>query len=459
MTIKAIIFDLDGVLVASRQLHYETFAAALRQLKGMELSWRDHEVEYDGLSTRRKLALMVERGLIGTDDVEALFDLKQELTKERLGDFVAPSAQKRALLIELKRRGIRLACASNAIRWSLDESLRLLGIRDLFEVILSNEDVAQPKPSPEIYVKTMAVLGVGPKNTLIVEDSPHGLTAARASGANVLQTVDPMDTTIEKIYAWLKSRPVIHVVVPMAGAGSRFAVAGFTKPKPFIDVMGKPMIFWVIDNMLSSKYNLKFHFIMRTEHVGAYGFEAQLAAAGIDATFHPVAKITEGAACSVLLAKDHINNDEPFVMINSDQYLDINIDDFYDALLNPAFNGVISTFWQPDQTDLKWSYAALDAEGLVVDVREKQWIGPNATTGLYGWRRGADFVRYAEQMIAKNIRVNGEFYAAPVYNEAIADGAKVRTQLCKTMYGLGVPADLEYFIANYKKSLKTPSSA
>jgi HAD superfamily hydrolase (TIGR01509 family) len=450
MPIKAIIFDLDGVLVASRQLHYETFAAALRQHKGIELSWRDHETEYDGLSTRKKLTLMVDRCLIGEADVEPIFDLKQKLTQERLGDFVQPSAQKRALLEELRRRGFRIACASNAIRWSLDESLRLLGVRDLFEVILSNEDVSAPKPSPEIYLKTMAVLGVGPKNTLIVEDSPHGLAAARGSGAHVLQVVDPMDTTLEKIDAWLTGRPTIHVVVPMAGAGSRFAVANYTKPKPFIDVMGKPMIFWVIDNMLSAKYNLKFHFIMRTEHVGAYGFEAQLAAAGIDATFHPVAKLTEGAACSVLLARDHINNGEPFVMINSDQYLDINIDDFYEALLNPAYDGCISTFWQPDQADLKWSYAALGDDGLVRDVREKQWIGPNATTGLYGWRRGADFVRFAEQMISKDVRVNGEFYAAPVYNEALADGARIRTQLCKTMYGLGVPADLEYFISNFK---------
>jgi HAD superfamily hydrolase (TIGR01509 family) len=454
MPIKAIIFDLDGVLVASRQLHYETFAAALRQHKAIELSWRDHETEYDGLSTRKKLTLMVDRGLIGEADVDPIFDLKQKLTQERLGDFVQPSAQKRELLEELRSRGFRIACASNAIRWSLDESLRLLGVRDLFEVILSNEDVSAPKPSPEIYLKTMAVLGVGPKNTLIVEDSPHGLAAARGSGAHVLQVVDPMDTTLEKIDHWLQARPTIHIVVPMAGAGSRFAVAGYTKPKPFIDVMGKPMIFWVIDNMLSSKYNLKFHFIMRTEHVGAYGFEAQLAAAGIDATFHPVAKLTEGAACSVLLARDHINNDEPFVMINSDQYLDINIDDFYEALLNPAYDGCISTFWQPDQADLKWSYAALGYDGLVRDVREKQWIGPNATTGLYGWRRGADFVRYAEQMIAKDIRVNGEFYAAPVYNEAIAAGAKVRTQLCKTMYGLGVPADLEHFISTFKRAAK-----
>jgi dTDP-glucose pyrophosphorylase len=236
----------------------------------------------------------------------------------------------------------------------------------------------------------------------------------------------------------------------MAGAGSRFAIAGYLLPKPFIDVLGKPMIFWVIDNVRSSKYRLKYHFIVRREHMDAYGFEAALAAKGIDATFHSVDSVTEGAACSVLLAREHINNEEPLIVINSDQYLDIHIDEFYAALMNPTYDGIISCFWQPDENDLKWSYVSLDAEGEVAtDVREKKWIGPHATTGLYGWKRGADFVRYAEQMIAANIRTNGEFYVAPVYNEAIAAGGKIRTHICKRMYGLGVPADLEYFINNY----------
>ena len=456
--IRLIIFDLDGVLVDSRYMHYQTFADALRQIKGIELSWKEHEQIYDGLSTKRKLALMVEKGLISKSEVGPLFDLKQRLTQESLVKYIVPNPRIRKLLESCKSRGLRLACASNAVRWSLEESLRLVGIYDLFELILSNEDVIQQKPSPEIYLKVMSTLGVSPENTLILEDSPHGRKAAYESGAHVLEIADPQDTTEEKLFGYLDSGPgrkqTIHVVVPMAGLGSRFTVANYTMPKPFIDVLGKPMIFWVIDNMRKgidgTKIDLRFHFIMRAEHRNRYGFEEQLARMGINATFHETSATTAGAACSVLLAAAEIDNDQPLVIINSDQYLEININEFYRSLLNPAYDGIISTFYQPDRSDLKWSYAALDPNGIVTEVKEKVWIGPNATTGLYGWRCGSDFVRYANQMIAKNIRTNGEFYVCPVYNEAIADKYKIRTQICKGMWGLGVPEDLEAFIGNFK---------
>lgn len=455
-TIRAIIFDLDNVLVSSRLVHYEAFAEALLQIKNINLSWHEHEEKYDGLSTKKKLEIMVNNGIIADSEQESISTLKQQLTKNCLPKHISPSERIRGLLITLRGRGYKIACASNAIRNSVEESLVLLGVRDLFDFVLSNDDVIEPKPSPEIYIKTMSRLNVQPTETLILEDSPHGRAAAYASGAHVLEIVDPLDTTIEKINDFLANKcisqpsPTIHVVIPMAGLGSRFAVAGYRLPKPFIDVRGKPMIFWVIDNMKSSKYKLKFHFIMRQEHINNYGFEEKLAAEGIDATFHPVQQTTEGAACSVLLAKEHINSSDPLVIINSDQYLDIHIDEFYTALMNPAYHGIISTFWQPNKDDIKWSYAALDKEGLVTDVREKTWIGPNATTGLYGWARGVDFVKYAEQMITNNVRTNGEFYVAPVYNEVIKEGTQIRTHLCKKMYGLGVPADLEYFLENYK---------
>lgn len=450
--IRLLIFDLDGVLVDSRYTHYKTFVDALRQVKGINLSWKEHERTYDGLSTKRKLALMVEKGLISESEIQPLFDLKQRLTRECLAEYITPNPRIRKLLETCKSRGLRLACASNAVRWSLEESLRLVGIYDLFELILSNEDVIEQKPSPEIYLKVMDTLGVSPEQTLIMEDSPHGRKAAYDSGAHVLEIADPQDLTEEKLFAHLQlqitePKRTVHVVVPMAGLGSRFVAANYTQPKPFIDVLGKPMIFWVIDNMRAGvdDLDLRFHFIMRSEHRYKYGFEEHIAREGISATFHETPATTEGAACSVLLAAAEIDNADPLVIINSDQYLEININEFYRSLLNPTYDGIISTFYQPDTSDLKWSYAALDEAGLVTAVKEKVWIGPNATTGLYGWRRGADFVRYANQMITKNIRTNNEFYVCPVYNEAIADNYKIRIQNCKGMWGLGIPEDLEHF--------------
>ena len=106
-------------------------------------------------------------------------------------------------------------------------------------------------------------------------------------------------------------------------------------------------------------------------------------------------------------------------------------------------------FEQNDSTDVKWSYSKTDSKGLVLEVAEKKYISNWATTGIYGWKHGSDYVRYAEQMISKNIRVNGEFYVCPVYNEAIEAGGLIRNLCCKKIWGLGVPEDLEKFLNHY----------
>ena len=151
-----------------------------------------------------------------------------------------------------------------------------------------------------------------------------------------------------------------------------------------------------------------------------------------------------------MLVKDKINNDDPLVTVNSDQFLEWNQNEFYRALLNPTYHGCISVFEQNDPDDIKWSYSKIDEAGCVSEVAEKKYISNMATTGIYGWKKGSDYVRYAEQMISKNIRVNNEFYVCPVYNEAIADGKKIRNFLCKKLWGLGVPEDLEFFLNTYK---------
>jgi hypothetical protein len=124
------------------------------------------------------------------------------------------------------------------------------------------------------------------------------------------------------------------------------------------------------------------------------------------------------------------------------------------ALYHPDWDGVISTFLQEDPTDLRWSYANINGEGEVTQVAEKKFIGPLATTGIYGWKRGADFVADAEAMIAENVRVNGEFYVCPVYNASLARGARIRTHNCEKMWGLGVPVDYEYFLRHFKGTPK-----
>ena len=236
----------------------------------------------------------------------------------------------------------------------------------------------------------------------------------------------------------------MNVLVPMAGAGSRFAQAGYTFPKPLIDVNGKPMIQVVVENL-----NIEAHyiFLVQKEHYKKYNLKhlLNLIAPGCDVV--QVDGVTEGAACTTLLAKDLINSDEPLLTVNSDQFVEWNSNEVLYSWSADSIDGGILTF---KGTHPKWSFAKLDENGFVSEVAEKSPISDNATVGIYYWKKGSDYVKYAEQMIDKNVRTNNEFYVCPVFNEAIQDGKKIKIKEIKKMWGLGTPEDLNYFLQNHK---------
>ncbi|KAI8909129.1 nucleotidyl transferase [Gorgonomyces haynaldii] len=242
--------------------------------------------------------------------------------------------------------------------------------------------------------------------------------------------------------------PQVNVLIPMAGAGSRFAKAGYKDPKPLIPVFGKPMIQTVINNM-----NIKdahYIFVVQEKHAEEYGLDKLLPEFAPGCDIVKINGLTEGAACTVLCAEKLINNDIPLLTANSDQFLEWNAQEYVDKCLNdPECDGLISTFIKEDP-DTKWSYAKLNEKGHVTEVQEKVPISKYATTGIYMWKKGSDYVKYARQMIEKNIRANNEFYVCPVYNEGIKDGKIYKIEHCKRMWGIGVPDDLEFFLKNYK---------
>lgn len=239
---------------------------------------------------------------------------------------------------------------------------------------------------------------------------------------------------------------MMNIVVPMAGRGSRFANAGFTDPKPLIRVGGKPMIQWVIENVRPARPH-RFTFIILREHLETYpAVPATLRALCPDCRIVTVDAVTEGAACTVLLAKAFIDNDDPLMIANADQVVDLAIDDYLAEMERRQADGLIMTF---EADHPKWSYCRLDPDLNVTEVVEKKVVSNEATVGIYNFRRGRDFVRAAEQMIAQDLRSNGEFYVAPAYNLLIAENRRIvvaRTGREYTgMYGLGVPEDLAFF--------------
>jgi NDP-sugar pyrophosphorylase family protein len=241
---------------------------------------------------------------------------------------------------------------------------------------------------------------------------------------------------------------MLNIVLPIAGRGSRFATAGYSQPKPLIPVHGEPMIAAVVRNVRPRRPH-RFIFVALAEHLEHAGMRAALALAAPGCLVVPVDRVTEGAACTVLLAREHIDSNEPLMLANSDQWVDLDIDDYLDEMERQRADGLIMTMKADDP---KWSFVGLDRAARVTRVVEKEVISDEATVGIYNFRRGGDFVRGADRMIAKNLRVNNEFYVAPVYNELIADGARIAIYNVGRegdgMYGLGIPSDLEQFLAN-----------
>ena len=182
------------------------------------------------------------------------------------------------------------------------------------------------------------------------------------------------------------------------------------------------------------------------EHVDRYKIDHQLTNWSPGCKIIVVNSVTEGAACTVLLAKDYINNNDPLMIANSDQWVDIDINDYLNLMDKDGIDGLIMTM---KATDPKWSFVRLNNQGNVIEVVEKQVVSNEATVGIYNYKRGKDFVEAAESMIGKNLRVNNEFYVAPAYNEMIAKGMKLSIynigEELDGMYGMGIPSDLQKF--------------
>ncbi|GKX95380.1 glycosyl transferase family 2 [Campylobacter jejuni] len=237
----------------------------------------------------------------------------------------------------------------------------------------------------------------------------------------------------------------MNIVIPMAGLGSRFVKAGFDKLKPFIDVLGKPMITRVLENL---KYkDAKYILIARKEHLIQEKKLVDEIKNNFNAEFIGIDKLTEGTACTVLYARKYINNDTPLMIANSDQIVDINIADFINDSFKRGLDGSILTFIDKEKNP-KWSFAKLNND-LVVEVKEKEAISEFATVGIYFFNKGKIFVESAIDMIIENDRVNNEFYTCPVYNYAIKSGAKIGIYNIdfSKMHGIGTPEDLEIFKA------------
>ena len=454
--IKFIIFDLDGVLVDARELHYNALNDALKSIDEKYIIRRDeHLSTYDGLSTTKKLKMLSKNKGLPTDLHNQIYEMKQNMTLKIIDGF-SVDERIQSILRSLKSEGYKIACATNSIRETAKLQLIRKGFFEYIDFMYSNQDVKNPKPNSEMYLRCMIKAEVNPNETVIVEDSHIGRKGALSSGAYLCGVEDCKDVSYKKIKKIINEankreevKPKwqggnMNVLIPMAGAGSRFEQMGYTFPKPLIEVNGKPMIQTVTENL---NIEAKHIFIVQKEHYDKYNLKYLLnLITNNNCEIVQVEGVTEGAACTTLLAKQYIDNDEPLVIANSDQFVEWDSNEFMYSMTADDVDGGILSF---EATHPKWSFAKLNEDGFVSEVAEKKPISNIATVGIYYWKKGSDYVKYAEQMIDNDIRTNNEFYVCPVFNEAIGDKKKIKVFQIEKMWGLGTPEDLDRYLENY----------
>ena len=452
--VKLVIFDLDGVLIDSKEYHFEALNLALG--KTYKISRKEHLAEYDGLPTIAKLNLLSEQKGLSKNQFDHIWKEKQKNTLKIFNESINKDYELMQYFKQLVDEGYKIAVASNSIRNTVKIILLRLGLLEFVDIYVSNEDVVRNKPYPEMYWKCMIALGALPQDTVIIEDSVVGRKGALDSKCHMIPVEDRGDLNQAKIdnikkilnsnnekVAW--EDRTMNILIPMAGRGSRFESLGYTFPKPLIEVKGKPMIQVVVDNL---NIKAKYTFIVQKKHYVKYNLQYLLNLIAPNCNIVQVDGITEGAACTTLLAKEFINNDQSLLMANSDQFVEWDSNKTLYAFSNGKCDGGILTF---TASHPKWSYAKVNKEGFVTEVAEKKPISSNATVGIYWWKKGSDYVKYAEKMIKKDIRTNNEFYVCPVFNEAIQDGKKVLIKEIDNngMWGMGTPEDLDNFLKNY----------
>lgn len=459
--IRAIVFDLDGVLVDAVEWHFEAFVRAI-SVFGYGMTREEHHALYNGLPTKTKLEILSQRSGLPRALHPFLNELKQQYTREIVERELRPSDELTQTLAALKEQGYRLAVATNCTRASLDLFLSKLGITECFEFALSQEEVPRPKPDPAIYQEALRRFGVTPSELAIIEDSLTGVTAASAVTRNLIVVRGPAELTRPHLLRELVRRQNdlqcgraaqdidFEIVIPMAGEGIRFQQKGYPDPKPLIPLFGRPMVDWVVENLTPTERAHRFTFLCRRNHLENTPLRHHLKRVSPDCQIVEVPSATQGAACTVLLSSGHIDLEKPLVIANVDQWIGVSLDGFYRAAQQKECDGLILTF---PAHDTKWSYARTDASGRVIEVAEKIAISPHATTGIYYYRKGRFFVEAAQAVIKSGQRTNGEFYVCPVYNEMIRQGKSVHIYgLAEhAMHGLGTPEDVEAFLRWYPR--------
>jgi len=229
--------------------------------------------------------------------------------------------------------------------------------------------------------------------------------------------------------------------MPMAGIGKRLVDGGYEEPKPLIKVLGKPIVKWAIESVgIEGNYI----FCCQRDHIKQYSLDKMLKSVKPDCDIISINHQTDGPVETILEATRYIDNDDELIISDSDHCLVWDYDLFNNKIRKLSIDACVMVFPEEQDSDAL-SYVKLNGEGYVTEAAEKSPISKIASVGLHYFRKGSDFVRYANIMIKKNFRIKNEFYVTPVYNEFVTDKKKVITFPVTRMWPLGTSKDLQNF--------------
>lgn len=417
--IKAILFDLDGVLVNTTFLHYETFRDAVQDVvPSVRISWEEHESRFEGMSTNLKLQHLREDGLITQEQCKKIFEKKQELITKTIPTTVSPRESLRLLLITLNNQGFRLFCCSNSVRKTLNAILTQLGVLEFFEATYSNEDVQNPKPSPEIYQLAMRKSFLIKEQCLIVEDSHVGRTAAYASGAHVLEVEDAEDVTLALLREQLYMIEKIGKLYPRTLPLGRPLTIQIVLPLDTLSVEDLP---GAIQRLIpihipKDHYKCIFHIVVAKKTGTGTGKVPHTNK--IDSLFWDLPSNLSYTYCKSYAEIPSSQN--PLVVVHQLPPAQWKCDSFYKCLLNPSYSGAIVTIYQPNHKSDKDIAVGLDTDGLVTKIASPQSPSPYAAMGVYGWRTADVY-----------IHLKGSLDIVSSYQKAIHEDYPLRSVLYK----------------------------
>ena len=377
------LFDLDGVLVDSVDIQYQSTIDAINKHIKIDITTEIDKILKSTITTKKKLDYLVEQNIISSAQLLDIYNEKKKIADNTFNTLEI-NDEKVRLFSFLKKKDCKIAVVTNGNKNSAKIILKSLGLYNLLDLLISNEDVTNPKPHSEPYIRAISHFGGDLKNFIIFEDSETGLTSAYGTGSKVYKVENTNDINLSLIKQLNNLNR--NILIPAAGLGSRFQKRGFKLQKPLIELENKTLIAHAV-NSLDIEGNYIFA-IRKIDNNSNIELITALQNIQPECKVIEIDYVTEGSASTCYLAKEFIDNDDELIISNCDQILKWDSKPF----LEYSSNYDCSVLTHKSNED-KNSFIKTDENNKGIEIREKEVISDNALVGVHYFKKGSDFIK------------------------------------------------------------------